>query len=429
MGESERLFSSELRRRRREADLSLGDLAKLVHYSKGYLSKVENGHKPPAIDLARRCDVALSAGGDLAGLVPRRHSDTDLADSHDEDEVWVMVLGSDGTSELIPMSRRQALALGLTSALGIGLDGRRRRPTADRESTLSGFRTLFDQTRQLGRAASPMIVLPSLVAQTQALRGLALDAAGSARKQLLLLAGRTAELAGWMAQESGNDQAAQRWTRTAVDISDAAGDQEMAGYALLRQADITLHRDLATTTIDLAQQAQHRPGLSGRVRGLAAQREAQGQALRGDYDACRRALERADRLLDKPVSSNPAPSLGSSSATDLRALVTGWCLYDLGRADDAADVLDRAVAAVPSSAVRLRARFGTRRALAHAASGRLDEACEITRTVLRDADSVDSATVRIDLRRLARTLARWQNHQLVRELQPQLDAVLRGADL
>lgn len=428
MGLPEKLFSSELRRRRRDADLSLGDLAKLVHYSKGYLSKVENGHKPPATDLARRCDVALSAGGELAALVPRRQSDIDVIDPRDEDEVWVMVLGSDGTSELIPMSRRQALALGLTSALGIGV-GRRGRPAADRESTLSGFRTLFDQTRQLGRVASPMIVLPSLVAQTQALRGLALDAAGSARRELLLLAGRTAELAGWMAQESGNDQAAQRWTSTAVDISDAAGDQEMAGYALLRQADITLHRDLATRTIELAQQAQRRPGLSCRVRGLAAQREAQGHALRGDYDACRQSLDRADDLLDEPPSADPAPPLGSSSVMDLRALVAGWCLYDLGRLDDAAEVLDGAIASVPRSAARMRARFGTRQALAHAASGRLEVACEVTRTVLQDAGSVDSATVRLDLRRLARTLARWQNHLSVRELQPHLDAMLRGSDL
>jgi hypothetical protein len=38
---------------------------------------------------------------------------------------------------------------------------------------------------------------------------------------------------------------------------------------------------------------------------------------------------------------------------------------------------------------------------------------------------VDSATVRMELRRLARALARWHNHRAVRELNPRLTAVLR----
>ena len=48
----------------------MGQLAKLIHYSKGYLSKIENGGKPPTADLARRCDEALRAGGALSRLVP-----------------------------------------------------------------------------------------------------------------------------------------------------------------------------------------------------------------------------------------------------------------------------------------------------------------------------------------------------------------------
>ncbi|MFV0131558.1 helix-turn-helix domain-containing protein [Streptomyces sp. HMX112] len=63
-------FGAELRRLRGERGLSLSALARLVHYSKGYLSKIENGGKPPTADVARRCDEALRAGGALARLVP-----------------------------------------------------------------------------------------------------------------------------------------------------------------------------------------------------------------------------------------------------------------------------------------------------------------------------------------------------------------------
>jgi transcriptional regulator with XRE-family HTH domain len=425
--EEQRLFSSELRRRRLGAGLSLGDMAKLANYSKGYLSKIENGHKPPGVDVARRLDAVLGADGQLSRLALRRHRRSGETDGADEGEVWIMILGSDGISQLLPVSRRQALALGLSSALGIGLVPRSG-GDADDGRALVGFRQIFDETRQLARVTSPRIVLPSIVAQTQAVRGLAAGRDGALRRDLLLLAARSAELAGWMAQESGNDRAARRWTTIAVDISSAAGDRELAGYALLRQADLTLHRDEAEETIALARRAQEELGSNSRLVGLAAQREAQGHALLGDHDACRRALDRAESMLGLPGTPTGDRGLGSSSVPNLGELVTGWCLVDLGRPAEAAEVLDRAVASIPPSALRARARFGTRRALAHAAAGDLDIACAVTASVLRDAGSVDSATVRLDLRRLARTLARWQHEPMVKRLQPQLAVALRSTD-
>jgi WD40 repeat protein/transcriptional regulator with XRE-family HTH domain len=62
-------FGSELRRLRAQRGVSLAGLSRLVHYSKGYLSKIENGDKPVTLDVARRCDAALGAGGSLVALV------------------------------------------------------------------------------------------------------------------------------------------------------------------------------------------------------------------------------------------------------------------------------------------------------------------------------------------------------------------------
>ncbi|MGW1772719.1 nSTAND1 domain-containing NTPase [Streptomyces sp. NPDC002104] len=63
-------FPAQLRRLRAERGLSLGDLARRTHYSKGYLSKIETGAKPVTLDVARSCDRALDAGGELLRLVP-----------------------------------------------------------------------------------------------------------------------------------------------------------------------------------------------------------------------------------------------------------------------------------------------------------------------------------------------------------------------
>jgi tetratricopeptide (TPR) repeat protein/transcriptional regulator with XRE-family HTH domain len=65
-------FGRELRRLRRLAGISLSRLALSVHYSKSYLSKVENGVKPATRDLAARCEQALGVEGALVGLCPQR---------------------------------------------------------------------------------------------------------------------------------------------------------------------------------------------------------------------------------------------------------------------------------------------------------------------------------------------------------------------
>ncbi len=67
---SDELFGDALRSRREAANLSLSGLAALTHYSKGYLSRVENGHRPAVRELALRCDVALDAEGELIALAP-----------------------------------------------------------------------------------------------------------------------------------------------------------------------------------------------------------------------------------------------------------------------------------------------------------------------------------------------------------------------
>ncbi|MGW7329546.1 nSTAND1 domain-containing NTPase [Streptomyces sp. NPDC054840] len=62
-------FPAQLRRLRVQHGLSLADLARQTHYSKGYLSKIETGSKRVTVDVARRCDDVLRAGGELVRMV------------------------------------------------------------------------------------------------------------------------------------------------------------------------------------------------------------------------------------------------------------------------------------------------------------------------------------------------------------------------
>ena len=419
-------FGTELRRRRLEAGLSLTGLAQRVHYSKAQLSKVERGLKKPSRQLAVLCDTVLAAEGQLAALlVTDRSRVEEPAKAGGDEEVWLMQLSSPGQSWFQPLSRRQAVATGAASIAGltIGL------PTASsrlENTTLVGsFRSLFDQYRRLGQATSPGLLLPVLIAQTHALQELSKNTGARTRRELLRLASRYAEYVGWLVQESGDERGALWWTRRAVDLAEAGGDHHLASYALVRRALATLYRDDSEQTIGLAQQAQG-SGVPPRIRGLAAQREAQGHALAGDYRSCMRSLERARILLARQGEDAQTPVIGSTHLPDPAEMVRGWCLYDLGRPHAAAQVLESQLAQVPDHAVRTRVRFGMRCALAHAADGEVDHACELARGLIPAFTTVGSATVATDVRALARLLSRHARNRSVRALTPELGTALQS---
>ncbi|MFF4525746.1 helix-turn-helix domain-containing protein [Streptomyces bluensis] len=427
------MFGPELRRLRLAAGLTLTQLASSVHYSKGQLSKIETGQKRPTAEFARLCDAALDAGGALSALVPSVPTTSSTATPLDE-------AGADmrrGTTEPdlpgrahwpLPPSRRQVMAVGAASVLGATPAYAAPAPTAALAANAGPYllvtcRDLFHQYRRLGQVSPPITLLPALAEQTRALGDLAAHSEAGTRSALLNLSARYAEFTGWMAQEAGDDEAALSWTKRAVGLAEEAGDRDLASYALTRRALISYYRGDAAETISLASTARS-PRLPVRIRGLAAQHEGQGHALAGDYDACLRDLDRARALLDADHPDPATPQLGATHLSDPITMITGWCLLDLGRPRQAAAVLDEACARLPVHALRTQARYGIRRALAHALSGEVDHACAIARELLPAVRAADSATIRLDLRRLARTLARFRSRPAVAELSPDLTAAL-----
>ncbi|MFD5769749.1 helix-turn-helix domain-containing protein [Streptomyces sp. NPDC127049] len=404
-------FGPELRRRRLAAGMTLDGLAARVHYSKGQLSKVETGVQRPTTELARLCDAALGAEGALAALVPAAAAPTLL------DRRRVMAAGA-----------ASALALGAPSAVASpGTKAVERAAEGAGGPLVDGVRALFDQFRALGQTAPSAAVLPALEAQTRALPALAEGSGARSAKELYLLASRFAEYTGWMAQESGDEHAALTWTDHAVRLAAAGGDHHLEAYALVRRGLLTFYAGDARSTIAVVQGAQA-GRLPARIRGLAAQREAQGHALNGDRDACLRALDRARALLERAATDGSAgalPVIGTTHLSDPTAMTTGWCLLDLGLPRAAAEVLDREVGRIPTHATRTRVRYGVRRVLAHAVGGEVDHACALAVPLLRESEALASGTIRTDLRRLSRVLGRHPRNPSARALAPRLAAALQ----
>jgi transcriptional regulator with XRE-family HTH domain len=406
-------FGALLRKRRVEVGISLGELARRINYSKSHLSKIENGLKPPTAMFAKLCDRELGTDGELAAEIPAKPT---RAEAAQPDEVWVLELEESGGFRFAELPRDQV------SGGRLGYTVTRGGHQVIDDQALAVLRTSFDQYRKLGTMTSPAILLGPVIAHIHTLRTLALDNPEPMRSDLLLLAARVAEYAGWMSQEAGREADALRWTDRAVALA-ADRDPHLASFALFRHAEVALYQQDPLRAIELARRAQRDHAAGPRILGLAARCEAQGHALAGDVRSYEKALQRAGDLL-AVREDNDGPILGSASVPDEVELARGWALYDLGRPGDAAEVLARQLGAIPRTARRARARFGVRRALAHAQHGDIDQACVAAREVLADAEQVDSATIRLDLRDLGRTLGRWHTHREGSDLRQKLITML-----
>lgn len=319
MNQKSPVFGEELRRRRLTVGLSLAQLARMVHYSKGQLSKVERGLKAPSRDLARLCDAALGADGELASLV------------------------SAG-----PASRRQVLTAGALAVPALYLGGGEGSVNAEHAELADIFCSLFDHYRQLGQANDPDILIPVLTGQANMIQEIARNTRGHTYRILLTIASRYAEYTGWLLQEAGTDSEALRWTLHAVALANAAGDSHFAAYGLVRHALVAMYRGDAAQTVQLATGAQA-PALPPRIRGLAAVREAQGHAIAADYDSAMRAIDRAGSLLSAATVDPVGPVIGTGNLANPAEMIRGWCLYDLGRPGDAAQIIDQQLASIPET--------------------------------------------------------------------------------
>lgn len=416
----------QLRSARLARGLSLREMAGLVHYTKGYLSKVETGQRVPPEELARQYDSVLETGGRFTAMMRDRTGTPSPPDGTERPA---------GTRTPMTDAARSAWWNGVDQWLAASADIAMSLPPsrigqagsgARQAAVLDMFNRMFAGLRELGQQASPEIVMAPLLAHTQTLRRLAASADGRHRVAALGLAARCAEYTGWMAQEAGHDQVSLWWTAQAIDMAAASGDHEFAAFGLIRRALVTFYQGDAAQTVELAQEAARHPAARPRVRRLALQRVAQGHALAGAELEARRALDEARRMVTSDQDGPRQHVLGSSTMHDNTDLIEAWCLHDLGRPADAGALLDVQLSTVPRHASRFMARWGARRALAYAVSGEIDHACQLATDVVEHAVLVDSATVRADLRSLRAALSRWRTHPPVQELLPLVTAAIRS---
>ncbi|MCG7204031.1 MULTISPECIES: hypothetical protein [Streptomyces] len=210
------------------------------------------------------------------------------------------------------------------------------------------------------------------------------------------LFGASAELtrlAGWMAFDTGQQEAAQRYYIQALRLARAAADVPLGGYVLASMSLQATYRGFGDEGVDLAQAAVERN------RGLATARtmsffrlvEARAHARAGDAQAAGAALKASEGWLERAREGDNDPSWLGFYGYDRFAADAAECYRDLKAPRQVRRFTEQALSKPTEEFVRSHGLRLVVSAVAELESGNLDAACEQGVRAVEVAGRISSA--------------------------------------
>ncbi|MER6319850.1 sporulation protein [Streptomyces sp. NPDC001581] len=235
------------------------------------------------------------------------------------------------------------------------------------------------------------------------------------------LFGATAELtrlAGWMAFDTGQQEAAQRYYIQALRLARAAADVPLGGYVLASMSLQATYRDFPDEGVDLAQAAVERN------RGLATARtmsffrlvEARAHAKAGDPVAAGAALKAAEGWLERSREGDPDPTWLGFYSYDRFAADAAECYRDLKLPRQVRRFTEQALSRPTEEYVRSHGLRLVVSAVAELESGNLDAACAAGTRAVEVAGRISSARTTEYVRDLLHRLEPYGDEPRVAEL-------------
>lgn len=235
------------------------------------------------------------------------------------------------------------------------------------------------------------------------------------------LFGATAELtrlAGWMAFDTGQQEAAQRYYIQALRLARAAADVPLGGYVLASMSLQATYRDFPDEGVDLAQAAVERN------RGLATARtmsffrlvEARAHAKAGDSSAAGAALRASEGWLERARDGDPDPTWLGFYSYDRFAADAAECYRDLKLPRQVRRFTEQALSRPTEEFVRSHGLRLVVSAVAELESGNLDAACAAGTRAVEVAGRITSARTTEYVRDLLHRLEPYGDEPRVVEL-------------
>ncbi|WP_327368889.1 sporulation protein [Streptomyces sp. NBC_01217] len=225
-------------------------------------------------------------------------------------------------------------------------------------------------------------------------------------------------LAGWMAFDTGQQEAAQRYYIQALRLARAAADVPLGGYVLASMSLQATYRGFADEGVDLAQAAVERN------RGLATARtmsffrlvEARAHAKASDASAAGAALKAAEGWLERSRDGDADPSWLGFYSYDRFAADAAECHLDLKAPRQVRRFTEQALSRPTEEFVRSHGLRLVVSAVAELESGNLDAACAAGTRAVEVAGRISSARTTEYVRDLLHRLEPYGHEPRVAEL-------------
>ncbi|HEY9326989.1 MAG TPA: sporulation protein [Streptomyces sp.] len=225
-------------------------------------------------------------------------------------------------------------------------------------------------------------------------------------------------LAGWMAFDTGQQEAAQRYYIQALRLARAAADVPLGGYVLASMSLQATYRGFADEGVDLAQAAVERN------RGLATARtmsffrlvEARAHAKANDAPAAGSALKAAEGWLERSRDGDADPSWLGFYSYDRFAADAAECHLDLKAPRQVRRFTEQALSRPTEEFVRSHGLRLVVSAVAELESGNLDAACAAGTRAVEVAGRISSARTTEYVRDLLHRLEAYGDEPRVVEL-------------
>ncbi|WP_413753115.1 sporulation protein [Streptomyces sp. R-74717] len=225
-------------------------------------------------------------------------------------------------------------------------------------------------------------------------------------------------LAGWMAFDTGQQEAAQRYYIQALRLARAAADVPLGGYVLASMSLQATYRGFADEGVDLAQAAVERN------RGLATARtmsffrlvEARAHAKASDAPAAGAALKAAEGWLERSRDGDADPSWLGFYSYDRFAADAAECHLDLKAPGQVRRFTEQALSRPTEEFVRSHGLRLVVSAVAELESGNLDAACAAGTRAVEVAGRISSARTTEYVRDLLHRLEPYGHEPRVAEL-------------
>jgi hypothetical protein len=261
--------------------------------------------------------------------------------------------------------------------------------------------------------------------QTTLLDGILPNAGRPARRELLALAFRYNEFAGWVHQDICEAELAMRYTDRAMEYALEMGAGREISYGLMRKADIAADLANPDRVLGLTQAALREAGSAPRLRALILRVSGRAYARLGNAGECARAIEGAYEEVSQPTDG--PDGLTDYCTASYIGMEAAHCWSQVGRFEAAVTAYEASLADWPEALRRDQGVCLTRLSNARAGLGDIDEACRTGRKAVDVVRSAPSSRAVNDLQRLRVRLAPHRRSAEVSDLLERIRSLLRPA--